>query len=127
MAEAMLKHLQGSRLYVDSVGVRRAPIDPFAVTVMAELGLHLERHRAKTFDDLEDLSFDLVISLSPEAHHGAVELTRTMDCEVEYWPSADPTSSEGTRDMRLDAYREVRDQLWARILARFPLIQGPSG
>ena len=125
MAEALLKHLHGRHIYVDSVGVRQAEIDPFAVAVMDEIGIDLAKHRAKTFDDLEDTSFDLVISLSPEAQHSAVELTRTMACEVEFWPMLDPTAVEGSRDDMLEAYRRVRDQLRKRILERFPL--GPAG
>jgi len=125
MAEALLKHLHGRHIYVDSVGVREAEIDPFAVAVMDEIGIDLSRHRAKTFGDLEDTSFDLVISLSPEAQHSAVELTRTMACDVEFWPTYDPTAVEGSREEMLAAYRLVRDNLKKRILERFPL--GPAG
>lgn len=125
MAEALLKHLHGRRVYVDSVGVREAEIDPFAVAAMDEIGIDISRHRPKTFDDLEDTSFDMVISLSPEAQHSAVELTRTMACDVEFWPVLDPTAVEGSREEMLNAYRSVRDYLRKRILERFPL--GPAG
>jgi protein-tyrosine-phosphatase len=125
MAEALLKHLHGRRIYVDSVGVRAGEVDPFAVVVMDEIGIDISQHRTKAFDDLEDTSFDLVISLSPEAQHSAVELTRTMACEVEFWPTLDPTAVEGSREEMLDAYRLVRDQLRKRLLERFPL--GPTG
>jgi protein-tyrosine-phosphatase len=125
MAAALMKHLHGRHIYVDSVGVRAAEIDPFAVAVMDEIGIDIAKHQAKTFDELEDTSFDLVISLSPEAQHSAVELTRTMACDVEFWPMHDPTAVEGSREERLDAYRMVRDHLRQRILARFPL--GPGG
>jgi protein-tyrosine-phosphatase len=125
MAEALLKHLHGQRIFVDSVGVRAAEIDPFAVAVMDEIGVDVVRHRSKTFEDLEDTSFDLVVSLSPEAQHSAVELTRTMACEVEFWPMLDPTAVEGSREEMLGAYRTVRDQLRRRLLERFPL--GPAG
>jgi protein-tyrosine-phosphatase len=86
---------------------------------MQELGCDLSRHNAKTFDDLQDASFDVVISLTPEAHKRAVELARGRAVEVEYWPTSDPTQSEGAREARLGAYREVRDALAARIVARF--------
>ena len=119
MAEAMLKHLRGHRVFVDSVGVRAGPLDGFAVEVMAELGLDIGGHRAKTFDDLVDTSFDLVISMSPEAQHGAVELTRSSAAELEFWHIFDPSIVEGGRAARLDAYRQVRDQLMARIRERF--------
>jgi protein-tyrosine-phosphatase len=120
MAEALLKHLHGRRIYVDSVGVREGAVDPFAVAVMDEIGIDISRHRAKSFDELEDTSYDVVVSLSPEAQHSAVELTRTMACDVEFWPMFDPTAVEGSREEMLNAYRMVRDQLRRRILERFP-------
>jgi protein-tyrosine-phosphatase len=121
MAEGLLKFLHGRTVYVDSVGVRGQDIDPFAVAVMDEIGIDVSRHRPKTFDDLEDTSFDVVISLSPEAQHRAVEMTRVMACEVEFWNTLDASVVEGSREERLAAYRQVRDQLMARIKARFPL------
>jgi protein-tyrosine-phosphatase len=125
MAEGLLKHFLGHKIYVDSAGVRAGEIDPFAISVMEELGIDLSRHRAKSFDDLEDTSYDLIVSLSPEAQHKAVELTRTMACEVEFWPILDPTWVEGSREVRLDAYRQVRDELRRRIEARFALDLAP--
>lgn len=119
MAEGLLKMLHGKSIYVDSAGVREGENDPFVVAVMAELGVDMSRHRAKTFDQLEDDSFDLVISLSPEAQHRAVEMTRTTACDVEFWNTFDPSLTEGTREMRLDAYRQVRDQLLKRLQQRF--------
>ncbi len=121
MAESILKHLHGHHVYVDSVGVRIGELDGFAVAAMDEIGIDLARHRPKTFDDLEDSSFDLVVSLSPEAQHKAVEMTRVMACEVEFWNTFDPSMIEGNREARLDAYRQVRDQLMERIKARFPV------
>jgi protein-tyrosine-phosphatase len=121
MAEGLLKHLLGHRIYVDSTGVRPREIDPFVVEVMEELGIDLSRHRAKSFEDLEDSSYDLIVSLSPEAQHKAVEMTRTMACEVEFWNTMDPSIIEGNREVRLQAYREVRDFLKRRIEERFAL------
>ena len=120
MAEAILKHLHGRRIYVDSVGVRSGALDPFAVEAMEEIGIGLENHRPKTFDDLADSSFDLIVTLSPQAQHRAVEMTRTMACEVEFWHTFDASAVEGSRETRLDAYRQVRDTLMQRILERFP-------
>ncbi len=120
MAAALLRHLHGRRIFVDSVGVRALPIDPFAVAAMEEFGIDLRDHVAKSFEDLEDLSFDLVISLTPQAQHRAVELTRSMACDVEFWPSLDPTAVEGNRAEILAAYRSVRDSLWRRVQERFP-------
>ncbi len=122
MAEGFLKYLYGTRIYVDSVGVRQGELDGFAIEVMDEIGIDLLKHQPKTFDDLEDSSFDLVITLSPEAQHKAVEMTRVMACEVEFWNTFDPSIIEGSREVRLDAYRQVRDTLMKRIKERFPLM-----
>ena len=122
MAEAIFKFLHGTRVYVDSVGVRTKSIDGYAVTVMDEIGIDLSRHNAKTFDDLEDDYYDLVIPLSPEAQHRAIEMTRVMACDIEFWNTFDPSMlGSEDRDRRLDAYRQVRDQLMEKIKARFPL------
>ncbi|MCR9218664.1 MAG: arsenate reductase ArsC [Alphaproteobacteria bacterium] len=119
MAEGILKQLKGARIYVDSVGAREGHADPMMIEVMQEIGVDMSRHRSKTFEELEDTSFDLIIALSPEAQHHAVELTRTMACEVEFWNTFDPTIIEGSREQRLDAYRQVRDQLRQRLTQRF--------
>ncbi len=121
MAAAILTHLYGHGIYVDSTGVRARKIDGFAVVVMDEIGIDLSGHAPKTFDDLEDTSFDLVISLSPEAQHHAVEMTRIMACDVEFWNTFDPSIVEGSRDKRLETYRQVRDELMRRIKARFAM------
>ncbi len=122
MAEAIMKFLHGHQVYVDSAGVRSKDIDGFAVAVMDEIGIDLSRHHAKTFDDLEDDYFDIVITLSPEAQHSAIELTRVMACDVEFWNTMDPSLIESEdREVVLDAYRQVRDQLMQRIKDRFPV------
>ena len=121
MAEGLLKHLLGHRIYVDSAGLRGQEVDPFVVAIMDEIGIDLSRHRPKTFDELEDTSYDLIITLSPEAQHRALELTRTMACEVEYWPTFDPSIIEGSRETCLGAYRDVRDKLQRRIEQHFTL------
>ena len=118
MAEAIAKHHFGRRIYIDSVGVREGAVDPFAVEVLAEAGIDASRHVPKRMDDLLDTSFDLIVSLSPEAHHRSIELTRTSAAEVEYWNTLDPSLVEGNRDTRLEAYRALRDFLTERIRAR---------
>ena len=125
MAETYLKHLLGKQIYVDSVGLKHSEIDGFAVAVMDELGFDLKKHKSKTFDDLEDSSFDLIVTLSPEAHHKALEWTRHMATEVEYWPTFDATVIEGDREQRLAAYRQVRDLIIKRIEERFPAMLKP--
>lgn len=124
MAEGLLKFLQGDRIFIDSVGVRPREIDGFSVAVMDEIGIDISKHNAKSFDDLEDSYFDLVITLSPEAQHKAVEMTRVMACDVEFWNTFDPSLIESeNRKTILESYRQVRDQLLARLKARFPQVR----
>jgi len=122
MAAALLRQMLGTKLYVGSAGVRKGELDPFAAAAMEEIGIDIKAHRPITFEELEDLeglNFDLIVTLSPEAHHKALELTRTLALDVEYWPTADPTAIEGSREHRINAYRDVRDQLLQRIRTRF--------
>ena len=121
MAAGLFRHFFG-RTYVGSAGVRKGELDGFAVAAMEELGLDIAKHKPMTFEELEEwegLNFDLIVTLSPEAHHRALELTRTIAADVEYWPTPDPTATEGSREQRMDAYRAVRDQLAQRIRQRF--------
>ena len=114
IAAGLFAQMFGPSTYVSSAGVRKGELDPFAIAVMAELGLDISKHKPVTFEELDEwegLNFDLIITLAPEAHHRALELTRTSGVDVEYWPTADPTVVEGSRSQRLDAYREIRDQL----------------
>jgi protein-tyrosine-phosphatase len=128
MAAAILRHLAGRRAYVESAGVRAGGPDAFAMAAMEEIGIDLSHHAPRTLRDLHDTSFDLIVTLSPEAHHQALELTRTMAVEVEYWPTFDATLMIGhaSREQVLRAYRDVRDALFRRIKQRFALEGGPS-
>ena len=130
LAESLLQQMFPHALYVKSAGVKKGELDPFAVAVMAELGQDISSHKPITFDELEDwegLNFDLIITLSPEAHHKALELTRTLAAEVEYWPTLDPTRTDGSREQKLAAYREVCDSLLLRIRKRFAKVGAASG
>ena len=123
MAAALLRYVAGKAIYVASAGVRKGEPDGFTIAVMDELGIDLKKHRAQNFEELEDyegFNFDLLVSLSPEAHHKALEFTRTLAIDVEYWPTFDPSTQQGSREQILDAYRTVRDQLLTRIRRRFP-------
>ncbi len=122
IAAGLFAQIFGRSIYVGSAGARKGELDPFAVAVMEEIGIDISRHKPITFEELEDLeglNFDLIVTLSPEAHHRALEITRASAVDVEYWPTADPSAIEGNRTQRLDAYREVREQLLARIQERF--------
>jgi protein-tyrosine-phosphatase len=129
MAAGLFRQMVGQGTYVASAGVRKGELDAFAVAALQELGIDIARHRPMTFEELEDwegLNFDLIVTLSPEAHHKALELTRTLAAEVEYWPTVDPTAIEGSREQRLAAYREARDQMIERIRGRFGGVGGGS-
>ena len=126
MAEALAKRLYGQSAYVDSVGVRAEEVDSFAAAVLDEVGIDVHRHHAKTFDDVDPSSFDLIVTLSPEAHHRALDFARNTATEVEYWPVPDATAVEGSREARLQAYREVRDLILRRLKERFGVPSGPT-
>jgi protein-tyrosine-phosphatase len=115
MAEAMVKTYFGDRVYVDSIGVRDGELDPMAVAVMQELDIDISGHRPKRLDDLLDTSFDAIVTLSPEAHHEALDRLRNEAVDVVFWPTYDPSVVEGNRDVRLAAYRDVRNTLKALI------------
>jgi protein-tyrosine-phosphatase len=130
MAESLLQQMFPHALYVKSAGVKKGELDPFAVAVMTEFGQDISAHKPITFEELEDwegLNFDLIITLSPEAHHKALELTRTLAADVEYWPTVDPTTTHGSREQKLAAYREVCDTLLMRIRKRFSKVGAASG
>ncbi|AWC25421.1 low molecular weight phosphatase family protein [Aminobacter sp. P9b] len=119
MAEAIARHSLSPSIFVTSAGVRAGDRDPFVDAVLAEEGMALDEHQPRTIDDLEDDYFDLIVTLAPEAHHAALELTRSMAVDVEYWPTPDPTAATGTRDQIMSAYRDVRERLKARMVERF--------
>ncbi|MCB8820509.1 arsenate-mycothiol transferase ArsC [Microvirga rosea] len=121
MAEAIARHYFGRSIYVQSAGVRKGETNSFMTAALDEIGIDGSKHKPRTLRELEEwegLNFDLIISLSPEAHHAALELTRTIAADVEYWPTPDPTLTQGTREQVLDAYRNIRDGLSYRIRLR---------
>lgn len=125
MAEGMMKQFYGQDCYVQSAGVYNdLEIDGFSIAVCAEIGVKLDRHRSRSFDEMQewgdDLSgFDLVVALSPASQRKALELTRFFHLEVEYWPILDPTGLGESRQDKLNRYREARDQIRDRMHKRF--------
>lgn len=122
MAAALLQQMFSGAIRTASVGVTPGDMDPFAVAAMEEIGIDISKHRPISFEDYEDLDgldFDTIVTLSPGAHHRAVGLSHRLPAKIEYWPTPDPTGSEGNREQRLDAYRAVRDQLLKQIQERF--------
>jgi protein-tyrosine-phosphatase len=121
MAAGMLRHLSGGVIRVESAGVRAGLLDPFAVALMDEIGIDVSDHEPRAFREIGDTTFDLIVTLSPEAHHHALELTRIMAAHVEYWPTHDATvmSAEISRQMAAAEYRRVRNDLFQKIKTRF--------
>lgn len=126
MAEAIARTLLPAGTYLASAGVRPGERDPFVDAVLDEIGLSLGKRQPQTLDELEDDYFDMVVTLAPEAHHAALELTRSSAVEVVYWPMPDPTVATGTREQILGAYREVRDRLKRLIEERLASRESPS-
>jgi protein-tyrosine-phosphatase len=127
MAEGLARLLLGPGVTVDSAGVRAMDMDGFALCVMAEAGVAMMGHVPKTFDEVDLGAYELIVTLSPEAHHCILELTRDLATPVEYWATEDVTHIEAARDQKLDAYRAVRDTLMARIEQRFGGWPGDAG
>jgi protein-tyrosine-phosphatase len=125
MAEAIARHYFGREIYFASAGLKRGEPDGFAIAVMEEFGVDITKHKPHTFEELEDSNFDLIVTLSPEAHHKALEFTRTLAVDVVYWPTPDATAAQGSREAILESYRDVRDRLDKRI--RDFLAAGPTG
>jgi protein-tyrosine-phosphatase len=126
MAAGLLQQMFPS-MRVASVGVAPGDLDPFAVAAMEEVGIDISKHRPIDFEgyeDLEGLDFDLIVTLSPGAHHKAISLSHRVPARIEYWPTPDPTATEGNREQRLDAYRAVRDELTKQIKERFGGVAG---
>ena len=120
MAEGLARAILGQKIYVDSAGLSTATLDPFAVAALAEIGIDIRDHNTQGFDDIAIDEFELIVALSPEAVEKASALTRNTAVAVEYWPTDDPTAmSDGSRESRLQAYRNVRDGLRQRIKDSF--------
>ncbi len=111
MAEAIAKAGYGDRIFIDSAGVSAGALDGMSVAALAEIGIDLSRHAPKRLAELMDTSFDVIVTLSPEAHHLVLDMTRADAARVVYWPTIDPSAVEGSREVRLAAYRELRDTL----------------
>ncbi len=119
MAEEIAKRVLPKSTYVQSAGARKGKPDPFLEIILEEAGMAGAVHEPRALEELEDDFFDLVITLSPEAHHSALELTRANPVEVEYWPMPDPSIATGTREQIINAYRDVFQRLRTRIETRF--------
>lgn len=119
MAAALMRHFYGSQVEVFSAGFLSGMPDGFVVAVMGEIGIDLNDHEPKTFDDLSETDFEVNIVLASQALERATALGTTRGDAPEYWPTPDPTEATGNREQRLEAYRAVRDFLLKKIKERF--------
>ncbi|MGY6709382.1 MAG: arsenate-mycothiol transferase ArsC [Rhizobiaceae bacterium] len=126
IAESLARARLSSNIFIASAGVRAGERDPFVDAVLDDAGLPPRSPRTVALEDMEDAYFDLIVTLAPEAHHAALELTRTMAIDVEYWPTPDPSVATGTRAQIMEAYRDVLNRLRGRIEARFARETGPE-
>lgn len=124
MAEALARSLLPASVFIASAGVRPGESDPFVAAVLGEAGIGGSLRPPHAIDDLDDAYFDLIVTLAPEAHHKALDMTRALATTVEYWPTVDPSAVNGTRDQIMDAYRAVLAALRAKIVSRFGLEAG---
>ena len=126
MAAGIMRHLATCNIYIESAGVRTGRQDPFVTKVMEEIGIDVSKHHPIAINDLFDSNFDLIITLTPEAHHQALEFTRTMSVDVDYWPTLDPTFVTGNREQVLQSYRTCRDTLLTKIRTFFNFERTPD-
>lgn len=120
MAEALMKARFPNQVFTDSCGIHAGSVDSFVITVMKELEIDVSHHQPKNFDDLQDEFFDLIVCFSEESHAAALDFTRDKATEVEHWPIYDVALTSENQQLRLNAYRMVRDTIASRLDAKFP-------
>ena len=129
MAEFIGKNICGNNVQIESVGVHEVldEVNPFTVSVMNEIGLDISKHTPKHIDDLDNGSYDLIVTLSPQAHHWAQDYYKNTPVLIENWPTIDPTQSRGNRENIIAAFRAVRDELEEKIRVRLLNINDLNG
>jgi len=112
MALSVFRAMFGNRAYADSVGVHAGGVDNFVSAVLEDHDLDpMLNHHPKTFDDLVEHNFELIVALTEDAYERALLETRTMACDVVFWPMEDPTIIKGNRETRMQAYGQVLEAL----------------
>jgi len=117
MAEGLLRYDAGDRFDVASAGTRPSRVRPEAIAAMKEIGIDISGHRSKAVEEFAAREFDYVLTVCDNARE---------NCP--WWPGGanrlhhafeDPAAVEGPEDVRLAAFRQVRDQI-REYLKRFP-------
>lgn len=126
IAAALARQAFPGRLIARSVGVNGGKADQFVHEVMEEIGIDMSVHTPHILDELVANRFDLVITLSEDAPEAV--LRKGLEAgAVEKWSVPDPSLIEGSRDVVLSAYRDLRDTLRRRVRDRLePLVSGGS-
>lgn len=126
IAAALARQAFPGRIIARSVGVNGGKADQFVHEVMEEIGIDMSIHTPHILDELVANRFDLVITLSDDAPD-AVARKGLEAGEIEQWTVTDPSLVEGSREVVLSAYRELRDGLRRRVRTRLePLVSGSS-
>ncbi|QYO77436.1 UPF0262 family protein [Devosia salina] len=122
IAAALARQAFPGRLIARSVGVNGGKADQFVYEVMEEIGIDMSVHTPHILDELVANHFDLVITLSDDAPDAVRRKGLEMGA-LEEWKVDDPSLVEGSREVVLNAYRALRDDLRKRVRARLePLV-----
>ena len=135
MAEALLRSLAGDRVETASAGLTAEGLHPQATQVMDELGLDISHQRSQSVDDLEQRTWDVIVTLCQPARDLCISpatLLRPQGDQDEgtrippvlagnphllHWQIPDPAKATGSDVEILAAFREARDDIRNRVTA----------
>ena len=113
MAEGLLRHLAGDRFEVYSAGTEATFVRPEAISVMAELGVDISGQESETLDRYLDEPFDHVVTVCNDANEACPVFPGAKNRL--HWSFRDPSRATGAEEERLGVFREVRDEILARV------------
>lgn len=117
MAEGLARQLLGDRIPVLSAGSAPSRVNPYAIAVMAEVGIDVSTHRSKTVDSIDPETVGTVVTLCAEEVCPAF-LGRARRL---HWPLPDPATTDASipDEAVLQRFRKTRDELRSRLDAFF--------
>lgn len=113
MAEGLARHYGGGLIEVHSAGLTPAGVNPYAVKVMAELGIDISGQSSKSIDPSLLEKMDLVISLC--GHADRMCPSTPPHIKKMYWPTDDPVGATGTQEDILAEFRRARDEIALKV------------
>lgn len=113
MAEGLLRHLGNERFEVFSAGTEATFVRPMAIQAMAELGIDISHQQSKTLDRYLGEPFDDVITVCDAAAEACPVFPGAA--RRRHWSFEDPSKATGSESEQLQVYRQVRDDIRARI------------